>query len=516
MKEIIDVELTVQTVQPDISACKTELLAVGLFSDVEGLDKTIGELDRKLDGGIEKVIKLGDFNGKEATGAVVYGNDRIGAKRILLVGLGEKKKATLDTLRRAAAYTANKAVAMKIETVGLALHKAFGGRFDPETAGRIMAEGTYFGSYRYDEFVTETENGRLGSLEVKAIDSDPAKTKLLSKGVSRGVIIGKAQSFARTLANRPGNVIHPAELAAAAKEAARGSKKLTCTVLDEKEMSAKGMGGVLAVGSGSQNKPRFIVIEYTPAKTAKGAPTVGLVGKAITFDSGGISIKPSNGMQDMKLDKTGGIAVLATMKAIAELELPVKVYGIIPSAENMPSGTSYRPGDIVTTFSGKTVEVQNTDAEGRMILCDGIDYAVRQKCDVIIDIATLTGACMVALGTYMAGLMSNDEKLVKRLQAASQESGEKLWYMPCGDEYAEEMKSKIADLKNIGGKWGGACTAAAFLRQFAQDKKWAHLDIAGVDLFEKATEFSAEGSSGFGVRLLTTCLMSIAKEFHSL
>ncbi|MFA5252640.1 MAG: leucyl aminopeptidase, partial [Phycisphaerae bacterium] len=273
-----------------------------------------------------------------------------------------------------------------------------------------------------------------------------------------------------------------------------------------------GMGGILAVGSGSVNPPRFIVLKYSAAgKATKNQPTIALVGKAITFDSGGICIKPSANMDEMKFDKSGGIAVLGTMKAAAELRLPINLYGIIPAAENMPSGTSYRPGDIVTTFSGKTVEVLNTDAEGRMILCDALAYAVKQNCDVIIDIATLTGACVVALGKHKAGLMGNDEKLIKQLQTAAEESGEKVWPMPSGDEYADEMKSKIADLKNTGSRWGGACTAAAFLRQFTGDAKWAHLDIAGMDMFEAATEHTTAGSSGFGVRLLTTYLMNIAR-----
>ena len=508
MKKIIDVELKTRKV--DFSKCKTNLLAVGLFSDAKGLDKLNAQLDSQLDGAIERLIKLGDFKPKEGTSAIVYGNKSIGAERVLLVGLGEKKKATLDTLRKAASNTAKKSVEMKIETISLALHKAFGGRFDLSAMGQVCAEGAYFGSYRYDEFVTENENGRADSLKVEVIDSDSAKMKKINKGLLSGRAIGKAQSYARTLSNRPANVINPAELAAAAKELSRGSKNLSCTVFDEKQMAAKGMGGVLAVGSGSQNKPRFIVLKYSPAdRAASRQPTVGLVGKAITFDSGGISIKPAANMDQMKLDKSGGIAVLATMKAITELDLPVNVYGIIPSAENLPSGTSYRPGDIITTLSGKTVEVQNTDAEGRMILCDGISYAVKQKCDIIIDIATLTGSCMVALGKYMAGLMGNDEKLIKQLQRASKDSGEKVWPMPSSDEYAKEMKSKIADLKNIGSKWGGACTAAAFLRQFVGDTKWAHLDIAGMDIFSKPTEFSAEGSTGFGVRLLTTYLMNL-------
>jgi len=509
MKEIINVELRTRKV--DFSKCKTCLLAVGQFSDAKELDKLNKELDGKLGGSISRLIKLGDFKGKDGTSEVVYGNGQIGASRVLLIGLGEKKKATLDTVRKAAAVAANKAVSMKVENISLALHRAFGGQFDVAAMGWVCAEGTYFGSYRYDEFVTASENGRLASLNVELIDPDSAKTKKLNAGLLSGAVIGKAQSYARTLANRPANVITPAELADIAEKVARGSRNLSCTVFDEKQMSAKGMGGVLAVGSGSQNKPRFIVLKYSPAgKAAGGKPTIGLVGKAITFDSGGISIKPAAGMEEMKLDKTGGIAVLGTIKAAAELNLPINIYGIIPSAENLPSGTSYRPGDIVTTFSGKTVEVQNTDAEGRMILCDALSYAVKQNCDIIIDIATLTGACMVALGKYMAGLMGNDDKLIKQLQKAAAESGEKLWHMPSGGEYAEEMKSKIADLKNIGSKWGGACTGAAFLRQFVGDKKWAHLDIAGVDVFEKATESSAEGSSGFGVRLLTTYLMDLA------
>jgi leucyl aminopeptidase len=467
---------------------------VGLFSDAKELDKLNKELNKKLDGAIQRLMKLGDFKGKDGTNAVVYGNNQLGAKRILLVGLGEKKTA----------------VELKAKTMSLALHAAFGRQFDLSVMARALGEGACFGSYRYDEFITENENGRLGSLIVELIDPDSAKIKKLKQGLTTGIAIGKAQSHARTLANRPANVITPAKIAAAAKELARGSNRLSCTVFDEKQMGAKGMGGVLAVGSGSQNKPRFIILKYSPpGKAADNTPTVALVGKAITFDSGGISIKPSANMDEMKLDKTGGIAVLGAMKAIAELAPPVNVYGIVPSAENMPSGTSYRPGDIINTFSGKTVEVQNTDAEGRMILCDGISYAVKQKCDIIIDIATLTGACVVALGKYMAGLMGNDDGLIKELQKASQICGEKVWPMPSGEEYAKEMKSKIADLKNIGSRWGGACTAAAFLGQFAGETKWAHLDIAGVWNFDKATEFTSEGASAFGVRLLTTYVLGL-------
>ena len=508
MKDIINVKLKTQTV--DFISYKTDILAVGLFSDAREFDKLNKELNKKLDGAFKRLMGLGDFKGKEGTNAVVYGNNKTGAKRILLVGLGEKKKATMDTVRNAAANAAKTSVELKAKTMSSALHAAFGRQFDLSAMARAIGVGTYSGSYRYDEFITENENGRLGSLTVELIDPDSVKIKELKKGLSIGIAIGKAQSYARTLANRPANIITPATIAAAAKDLARGSKRLICTVFDEKQMAAKGMGGVLAVGSGSQNKPRFIILKYSPpGKAANNLPTVALVGKAITFDSGGISIKPSANMDEMKLDKTGGIAVLGAMKAIAELAPPVNVFGIVPSAENMPSGSSYRPGDIINTFSGKTVEVQNTDAEGRMILCDGINYAVRQKCDIIIDIATLTGACVVALGKYMAGLMGNNEALIKDLQKASEICGEKVWPMPSGEEYAKEMKSKIADLKNIGSRWGGACTAAAFLGQFAGETKWAHLDIAGVWNFDKTTEFTSEGASAFGVRLLTTYVTGI-------
>ena len=509
MKEIINVEVRAQKV--DFSGCETDLLVIGRFSDAKVLDKLSVELNTKLGGTIDRLVELGDFKGKEQTSAVIYGNGGIGARRVLLVGLGEKKKATLDTIRNASALSANKAVEMKIKTVSLALHNAFGARFDTAAMAQACAEGAYFGSYRYDEFVTSTEDERQPSLGVELIDPDSTRISRLRKGLAAGIVIGKAQSYARTLTNRPGNVVNPAELASAAKELARNAKNLTCTVFDEKQLAQKGMGGVLAVGSGSKNKPRFIVLKYSPAaRKARALPTVGLVGKAITFDSGGISIKPRAKMDEMKLDKSGGIAVLAALKAAAEFKLPMNIYGIVPAAENMPSGTSYRPGDIVTTYSTKTVEVLDTDAEGRMLLCDGLSYAAKQGCGIIIDIATLTGSCIVALGRYMAGLMGNDEKLIKQLQSAARDSGEKVWPMPSGDEYAKEMESKIADMKNIGSKWGGACTAAAFLRQFVNGKRWAHLDIAGMDIFAKGTPFSAEGASGFGVRLLTTYLMNLA------
>jgi leucyl aminopeptidase len=508
MKPIIQVKLT--TRKADFAAGKTDMLAVGRFSDATGPDEVFAALDEKLGGTIARLARLGDFTGKPRTQAVVYGDGKIGAQRVLLLGLGERDKATLDTLRRSAATAANRAVEMKVGRLALALHRSFAGRLDPGAMGRALAEGVYQGSFRYDEYVGPNGNGRLGALDVALVDPEAAQLKALTPGVRAGTVIGRAQSYARTLANRPANVIDPPALAREARALARRLPTVRCTVLDDKQLADRGMGGILAVGSGSQKKPRLIILQYTPRrKPARGAPVVALVGKAVTFDSGGISLKPAQDMDQMKLDKSGGIAVLATLGALAELELPLTVWGLIPAAENLPSGSSWRPGDIVTTYSGKTVEILNTDAEGRMILCDALAYAAERKSNVIVDIATLTGACLVALGTYKAGLMSNDDGLVAALKQAADESGESVWQLPTGEEYTEEIKSKIADLKNTGSRWGGACTAAAFLQQFVGPARWAHLDIAGMDVQPKPTECAAAGGTGFGVRLLTTYLMNL-------
>ena len=509
MKQIIRVDIKTRKVDP--IRCKTDALVLGYFSDGKGLDATGKALDDKLGGAVLRLIKLGDFNGAVKTQAVVYGEGKIAPARVMLVGLGERKKATLDTIRKAAAGAANKAVALKLKSVALALHAAVGDLYEAAAVGRAMAEGACLGSYRYDEFVTTGENGRPGALKVEIVDADAKQVKALGRGAASGAVVGQAQSYARTLANRPANVINPPTLAKEAKDMARGLKGLSCTVFDEKQLKAQKMGGILAVGAGSRSGPRLIVLKYRPAKApARKLPKVALVGKAVTFDSGGISIKPSANMDQMKFDKSGGIAVLATMKAVAQLQLPVDVWGLIPSAENLPSASSYRPGDIVTTYSGKTVEVLNTDAEGRMILCDALAYAVKQKRQTVIDIATLTGACMVALGKYKAGLMGNDDDLIAQLQAASESSGEPVWHLPSGDEYADEMKSRIADLKNTGSRWGGASSAAAFLRQFVDETThWAHLDMAGVDCLDKETDYASLGSTGFGVRLLTSYLMNL-------
>ena len=498
------IKIAVKAQKGDCLSMATDVLAVGVFSDAPAglLAKGIGDV-------VGKVKKLGDFEGKPGSCCLLYADAKSNAQRILLVGLGKRKKIMLDVLRKAAALAATKAVGLKAKSVLLSLHTDIPGsaKLDSVQIGQTLAEGACFGAYRYDEYLTDKDHKRPANFKAVIVDSDAAVVKKLSKGVSAGAVTGLAQNFARTIANRPANVINPVTLAAEAKKLAKGISSLRCTVLDEKQLKQKKMGGILAVGQGSVTPPRLIVLQYTPAGATKKTPAIGLVGKAVTFDSGGISLKPGAGMHDMKFDKSGGIAVLGAMKAIAKLKPKCKVYGLIPAAENMPAGNSYRPGDIVTTYSGKTVEIQNTDAEGRMILCDAITYAEKLGCKSIVDIATLTGACVVALGQKRAGLMGDDDALVGKLKQASDATGERVWHLPCDDEFVEEMKSNIADLKNLGGKWGGACTAAAFLSQFADKAKWAHIDMAGVGVWG-AGENDAPGSIGFGVRLLTAFAMN--------
>ena len=497
------IEISVKASKVKAVNAKVDLLAIGIASDAKKLSSVAAAVNEKLAGAIDEVLKVGDFKAKANSTVVLYTNGKIPAARVLLVGLGERKKITIDTLRKAASMAANSAVSLNCESVALALATGAGKKFKADQLGQALVEGAYFGGYRYDEYISDKEKSRPEQLTVLVLDA------VTGKSIKLGNIIGQAQSFARTIANRPGNVINPPSLAEVAKKMANQTPGLSCTVFDDTKLKEMGAGGILAVGSGSATKPRMIVLKYNAkAKGSKKPKTIALVGKAITFDSGGISIKPSAGMEEMKFDKSGGIAVLGAMKAIAGLKPAVSVYGIIPSAENMPGGKSYRPGDIVTTLSGKTVEINNTDAEGRMILCDAIHYAVTKKCDAIIDIATLTGACVVALGKYMAGLMGSDDKLIGQLKAAAKKSGEKVWHLPCDDDYLEQMKSKVADLKNSGSRWGGASTAAAFLKEFTSDTSWAHIDMAGMDMFAGNKKLTGPGSGGYGVRLLAEYIIS--------
>ena len=371
---------------------------------------------------------------------------------------------------------------------------------------QTFAEGVFYGNYSFDKY--KTEEKKKQSLEVLICYQNKS---IAEKAAASARIIMDGVNFTRDLQNEPSANLTPAELALRIKKQL-GKEKIKITVFDEKEIKKRKMGGVLAVGSGSSNPPRFIVIEYKPASKTKLKKIV-LVGKGVTFDSGGISIKPAADMWEMKADMSGAAVVAGTILAAATSKLPVEITGVIAAVENMPSGTAFKPGDIVKTASGKTIEIDNTDAEGRVTLSDAIDYASKLKPDAIIDLATLTGAVVVALGEFVAGLFTKDETLAEVLYNAGLKTNDRVWRMPMWDEYAKLNKSEIADVKNLGGRWGGAISAAKFLEVFV-DKKipWAHLDIAGPAIANGYNNYTKTYMTGYGVRLLLEFLSDFIKK----
>lgn len=446
-----------------------------------------------------------EFNGAEKNLLLLHTQGQLPAERILLVGLGDKKDCRLETLRRAAGLAAKKLRDAGLDRALVQVRADLPDFSAAEFAGAV-AEAALLATYRFTEFKPDNDNhAELKSLTLCL----PARTN--TAGIARAKVVAGATNYARAIGNLPGNVVTPVVLADHARQLTR-SHRLKCTVLDKAALRRGKFGGLLAVGDGSANEPRLIVLEYIGPGAARQEP-VALVGKAITFDSGGISIKPSEKMDEMKFDKCGGVAVLATLRAAAELKLPVRLLGVIASAENLPSATSYRPGDIVTSYRGRdkrgvTIEVLNTDAEGRIVLGDALAYARQRGAAAIIDLATLTGACMVALGTHAAGLFGNDEKLQEKIRAAGERTGDRVWPLPLWPEYKEMIKSDVADHKNTGGRYGGAITAAAFLAKYVGDVPWAHIDIAGTAWMTEERPYLPKGATGFGVRLLVDALQN--------
>jgi leucyl aminopeptidase len=408
---------------------------------------------------------------------------------LLCVGLGDEARVTGQTLR-AAAGTAVRTLQKAGRTKAALDLSAYPEWTSAATEGAVLAQ------YSFQDFKTK-KLPAMTSLRLIVKQRDLADAR---KAATRGEIAGASANLAREIGNQPGNLLYPETLAAECRRLAK-REHLKITVLDEKQLQRGGFGGLIAVGAGSTRPPRLIVLRHDGGPA--GEPPIALVGKAITFDTGGISIKPADRMDEMVFDKCGGMAVLGAMAGIARLKLKRNVVGIIASAENMPSANAYRPGDIVKTYDGTYIEIINTDAEGRMVLADAIAYALKDcEARAVIDLATLTGACVVALGEYAAGLWSTSDSLQKALLSASEKTGERIWPMPLYEEYTDQIKSEVAALKNTGGRYGGACTAAAFLKSFARDTAWAHLDIAPVAHSTKARPELSRGATGFGTRLL--------------
>ena len=481
-----------------------EALAIGLFKDTAGVPAEYRALDEKTGGLLAKLVRLGDFIGLANESVVLYAaGTKLACKRILVIGLGNRDKFDFNVLRQAAGSAGRKADSLGVGSLALALHSQLTGEMDAESLAKVITEGVVAGRYDYREFISQPDEQTktAGHMDITIIESKSTAALKMNKGRKVGLAIGRAQNRSRMVADKPANEISPLSLGRHARRLA-GEFGLRCKIFDSRQLQRMKMNAILAVGAGSANKPCLIALEYRGRSGTNRKLDAAVVGKAITFDSGGLSLKPSAGMEMMKFDKCGGCSVLGILTGVAELKLKRNILGLIPAAENMPSHTSYRPGDIIRTHSGKTVEVQNTDAEGRLILADALSYAAAAKPAAIIDMATLTGACVVALGEHHAGLFGNNTDLLDQLKTAAESAGEPVWHMPSGDDYLEQLKSKVADLRNIGGREAGSCTAAAFLGEFAGDVPWAHIDIAGVAYTDKGRPYRSVGATGFSVRLV--------------
>lgn len=486
--------MDIRTASGDYLTYDTPLLVYGMWQDEPTPDK------------ITTLFETEDWSGDFKTSLLIYPRGALNSRRLLLMGLGQRDQCTAERLCEIAAIAAQKAHELKV--ADYSFYVTPNTPLSTDTYTQAITEGSILGIYRFLEHKTDLtalNQHTIRTLTLLTTQTDPQ----LEEGIRIGESIAQGVILARDLANGPGNDITPAKLGEVAHELEQ-EFDLDVTVMGLDELRAQGFGGILAVGQGSSQPPRFIVMEH--GATLTDAPTICLVGKGITFDTGGISIKPAERMDAMKGDMGGAAAVFGTMRAISTLKLPLHVVGLVSAAENMPSSTAYKPGDIITTLSGKTVEVLNTDAEGRIVLADALFYAQRYNPDAIIDLATLTGAIVVALGNHAMGMMSNSDDLVQRLTQAGDLTGERVWRMPLWDAYKKLMDSDVADVKNTGGRPGGALSAAGFLSHFVGDYPWTHLDIAGVAMTDQPSKaYQQKGATGAGVRLLVEALHTWTK-----
>jgi leucyl aminopeptidase len=499
--------MKIRVVQGDIAQFAADAIVVNLFEGIASPGGGTGAVDKALDGAISRVIADGDARGKSGEQTLIHTLGKLPSPRVIVAGLGKSDKFTIDSVRDLAAATSRNLRRLRCRTAATITHGAGIAGLDAEACAQAIAEGTILGLYTFtrhkkaDEDAVELE-------ELTLVEHDASRVEALERGVARGVALAEAANFARDLANEPSNVLTPTELAARAQSWASDAG-LAFEVHDREWMEQQGMGGLLGVAKGSTQPPKFMVLRYQGG----GPMHLALVGKGITFDTGGISIKPAQGMEEMKGDMSGGAAVIAAMGAIARLKPQIDVTAVVPATENMPGGNAIKPGDVLRAMNGKTMEVLNTDAEGRLILADGLSYvnALDRKPDAIVDVATLTGAISVALGNVAMGAMTNNEALLDRVRAAADAAGEKVWQLPMFDEYKDLIKSDVADMKNTGGRGAGSITAAFFLKEFVDETPWVHLDIAGVDFFEKEKGVIVKGASGIPVRTLVHLALGLAE-----
>jgi leucyl aminopeptidase len=496
----------------DPAKITSDLLILGVWSGQKKLAKTVAAIDKELGGIVANLIADHGFEGKFKETLLVQTHGAHLAKKILLIGLGKITELRSNTLREVAAVAAKKAGEVKAKKIVLSIHDEIpGNKLKTIEVAKAMAEGLLLGTYKFNAYHGEKakEEARKSAVEeVMIVDSKASEVRQLQVGLKVGERDAKAVIMARDLVNTPASDMTPQHLVDVAKDIQKKSKKISLEVFDAKEMAKRGMGGVLAIAKGSDEPPFFIHLSYKPVKNPK--KKIFIVGKGITFDSGGLSLKPAKYMENMQMDMAGGADVLALFSIIEELGLKAEVHGVVPTTENMPSGKAVKIGDVARAMNGKTIEILNTDAEGRVILADGLSFATAAKADVVIDLATLTGSCVEALGEEVAGMFSPQPKLAAALKSAADEVGEYIWEMPLVKEYASQIKSKVADVKNnASGHGAGSITAALFLKEFVDVPAWAHLDIAGPAWAEKETFAHVPlGGTGFGVRTLVNWLQN--------
>ena len=500
--------LEIKVIAGDITKIEAGAIVVNFFEGMERLDGDIARVDKALDGAVSQFISQGEIKGKLNEITVIHSLGKLPADRVVVVGLGKQEELSEDKVRGAVAETCRLLRQKGVDSVATITQGVGINGITPQGASQAIAEGALLGLYSFRRHITgKAEHGEIERLTI--VDADETKLPTLEQGCHEGKILSEATNVARDMVNEPANYMTPTNMAEAAARLAE-TYGLGLDVLEREQMQELGMGALLGVAQGSRQPPKFSVLNYKGSDSSE--TDVALVGKGITFDSGGVSIKPSAGMGDMKGDMAGGAAVMAAISAVAQLKPEINIIAIVPATENLPGGSALKPADVLTSMSGKTIEIVSTDAEGRLTLADALGYAKKRGAKAIIDVATLTGAMRVALGDVCTGAFSNNQELVDKVIAAGVEVGEKIWQMPMYEEYKEQNKSNVADIKNTGGRPAGAITAAQFVAEFAGDTPWVHLDIAGTSMTDKQQNYLVKGATGVPVRTLVNLMLSLSKK----
>ena len=499
--------MEIKVIAGDITKIEAGAIIVNYFEGMERLDGDITIIDKALDGAIAQLIAQGEIKGKLSEVTIIHSLGKLPAARVVIAGLGKQTELSQDKVRGVVAETCRLLRQKGVDSIATAAQGAGVAGISLESAAQAVTEGALLGVYSFRRHITkEAEYGEIKELTI--VEPDETKLPLLEQACYKGRVLAGATNLARDMVNEPANYMTPSHMAETANRLAE-THGLELNILEQEQMHELGMGALLGVTQGSRQPPKFIVLHYKGSDSNE--IDVALIGKGITFDSGGISIKPSEGMGEMKGDMAGGAAVMAAMSAIAQLKPKINITAIIPAAENLPSDNALKPGDVLTAMNGKTIEIISTDAEGRLILADALGYAKKLDAKHMVDVATLTGACVVALGNVCSGVFGNNQELVDKVIAAGAEAGELIWQMPMYEEYKEQNKSDVADIKNVGGRYGGAITAAQFLAEFVSDTPWVHLDIAGTNLSEKERAYLVKGATGVPVRTLVNLVLTLAK-----